>query len=939
MADRTVSTRLRLDVGPFSAGARTAGKDLATLNRNMMSTAGFADGMRKKLEDATKRLPKIEIDADSSPAQIKFAQIRHELEKLSEQTIGVDIDAGSALAEMDRLRGELLLLEDGASFEVRAGIQQATEDLAAVNAEVRRLDGRHAKVRVDVDTDSAMPKLASFGDAAGGALATALRSSATPALLGALGGLAASVGPVIGAAMGGAIVAGIGARLTFLGGQSLFFVQEIDKSWSAVEKKRVEEANKQANRLRSQFKELGRDLALAMQESSRPLLSVLDEARVQARGLAKDIGPDMAAGFDQVRVPLERFIRDAGAGLKELGDAIPSLMDGFGDVLDGIDIKRFLSDLGDAFDDLGRAVSNNRSTIGSVLNGLLDVIPIAVAGLGKVVDFFGVLGSAVMNSAATISEHMAGVTSVITGVGRGVLDVVRTIGQTLANVPGMEDLGKKIVAGADAGIRKLQEFQKTADEASRSVRLKADIHDLQQQIDRALTLLDDPNLSKERRAQIGAEIQRLLIAQGRAIQALGDPALVAEYKSQLTTDISTLQSRLADARKELKDPELTKERKSRLNAEIGQLEAGVKRAKNVLETLHDKTVTVFVKTEYQDSLSRQALRDANKRAAGGIDRYAAGGILRAAEGMRLRPQPPQLVSRPTVLFGEGSSGTGATEAFIPYEPRYRQRATELLGQVADDFGLELYSKRAAERVSDAGITINATGMQVAGGLQAAVGVMTGALGEAGSLTSAISRVGSVGGALSDAWTGSVYELTQTMAAIGKSGSVGASAKKSMGSLGKSKPGAVGASASKSMGSLKGKSKSGSVGASAKKSMGSLKGGMVAGSQPGGMVGGSQPLDGSFVYSGASALSMGAPVNSSKVSAPQQAYGGGGGGSYGGGAGAAGMLKVSEQLATVVDRINRMEKRTPVVVQNMQVREQADVDVVSAKLAFSLLSRG
>jgi hypothetical protein len=41
---------------------------------------------------------------------------------------------------------------------------------------------------------------------------------------------------------------------------------------------------------------------------------------------------------------------------------------------------------------------------------------------------------------------------------------------------------------------------------------------------------------------------------------------------------------------------------------------------------------------------------------------------------------------------------------------------------------------------------------------------------------------------------------------------------------------------------------------------------------------------------------------------------------------------------VVDRVDAMERRTPVVVENMQVREQADIGEVAARMAFRLKAR-
>lgn len=151
MADRSVSVRLRLNIASFEAGSKAAGRNLSGLNKKLAETAGFATGMRRKLEDAVKKLPKIEIDANSKPAEIKVAALRAKLEKLSAKEIGIDIDASAALIEMAELQQELRALEQGASFDVRADIGNALADLESVAREVQRINGQ--KVEIDIEAD------------------------------------------------------------------------------------------------------------------------------------------------------------------------------------------------------------------------------------------------------------------------------------------------------------------------------------------------------------------------------------------------------------------------------------------------------------------------------------------------------------------------------------------------------------------------------------------------------------------------------------------------------------------------------------------------------------------------------------------------------------------------------------------------------------------
>ncbi|MBN6054511.1 hypothetical protein JYK22_21395 [Nonomuraea sp. RK-328] len=82
--------------------------------------------------------------------------------------------------------------------------------------------------------------------------------------------------------------------------------------------------------------------------------------------------------------------------------------------------------------------------------------------------------------------------------------------------------------------------------------------------------------------------------------------------------------------------------------------------------------------------------------AGGIMRYAEGGVQRFAAGGRSSPEP-HIADKPTILYGEGK----APEAFIPYDPAFRGRATDLLGQVAGDFGLSLSRQSAPSGLTNA----------------------------------------------------------------------------------------------------------------------------------------------------------------------------------------------------------------------------------------------
>jgi hypothetical protein len=127
----------------------------------------FAQDIQKKLVNAVRALPDIEITADSSDAQKEMKKLRDELAALADKKVGIDISAEDALAEMQRLQTELRNL-GGSTTEVgvRADVDAATRALGDVEAEVRRLNGVEAEVEVTADTDAAERNLDGFADAA-----------------------------------------------------------------------------------------------------------------------------------------------------------------------------------------------------------------------------------------------------------------------------------------------------------------------------------------------------------------------------------------------------------------------------------------------------------------------------------------------------------------------------------------------------------------------------------------------------------------------------------------------------------------------------------------------------------------------------------------------------------------------------------------------------
>lgn len=191
---RQVADAIRSGV---TTGGRTAQAPAA--RQGAQTGSSFGRGLRTAVAAALRDLPEITLDADSTPAQREIAQIRAQMQTLMDVELGVDIDAGEALARLNQLQARLQRLSaSDVDIDVRMDVGAASAQLAAFQAQVNRLDGQTA--HVDVDTRSAAANLhllATAGLALG------------PALIPVLPVVAAGLGAI--AAAGVAAAAGVGA--------------------------------------------------------------------------------------------------------------------------------------------------------------------------------------------------------------------------------------------------------------------------------------------------------------------------------------------------------------------------------------------------------------------------------------------------------------------------------------------------------------------------------------------------------------------------------------------------------------------------------------------------------------------------------------------------------------------------------------------------------
>jgi hypothetical protein len=148
----------------------------------------FARDLQSKVERAVRSLPDIKLGADASAADRRIQEIRRQLAALSDKRVGIDIDAATANAQINRLSAELSRLSrQSASLQVRADTAKAAADLQGVSALARRVDGQRVAISVNAsDVSRAISLLGLLTAALAGASALVGPAAAGIAALGPL---------------------------------------------------------------------------------------------------------------------------------------------------------------------------------------------------------------------------------------------------------------------------------------------------------------------------------------------------------------------------------------------------------------------------------------------------------------------------------------------------------------------------------------------------------------------------------------------------------------------------------------------------------------------------------------------------------------------------------------------------------------------------------
>lgn len=270
----------------------------------------YQDAIERRLASAARAIPNIRLRADASEAEREIDRIRGDLERLAGRTIGVDIDATSARAQ-----------------------------IAALVAELRALDRRDVDVQVRTNARAAAAELdlihAATNDARLSMNQFSQEAQITMSRLGYLVVIGASMGSLIApaAATAAVAVAGLGtaAASAILGFSALAFgvvgigdaVQKIDAYQKDADKsaRSFQQAQNRVTEALQNVRNAERDLAYARQDAADAAVQSQERIADAQRNVAR-AQRDAADAIARAREQEKRAVEDIARARTDAKDAI-----------------------------------------------------------------------------------------------------------------------------------------------------------------------------------------------------------------------------------------------------------------------------------------------------------------------------------------------------------------------------------------------------------------------------------------------------------------------------------------------------------------------------------------------------------------------------------------------------------------------------------------
>ncbi|MEV0616203.1 hypothetical protein AB0I81_23010 [Nonomuraea sp. NPDC050404] len=350
----TTLTKAAADAGRF-------GDQLDDVGRTAIKT-------RRLLEDATRRLPEIEITADSSDAEREVADLKKRLSELSGKRIGIDLDARAAADEAEKIRRQLTALAAmHPEVLVGANVDRAVRDLDRVEREARDLDRR---VTVDVNVDGAAAATAGLGLVQ--SALTLIRSTGPTTWAAVAAGMVSL--PALSAGVAGAVTVVLGGALAGIG---LAAAHGSDAAQDAIGQLRAT-AEREAAVMGQPFEAVWTRIV-----------------QVAERELA-ELSPVIRRNLDDLAPVVEDFVDDAGDSLDELTPAIDAVQRAFAAVL---------ADLGPKMPQIMQHLANAISAVVGAIERDPALVSDFAVNLAKIAEWAGNAVASLAKLVRTVQEN------------------------------------------------------------------------------------------------------------------------------------------------------------------------------------------------------------------------------------------------------------------------------------------------------------------------------------------------------------------------------------------------------------------------------------------------------------------------------------------------------------------------------------------------------
>ncbi|MCQ9134136.1 transglycosylase SLT domain-containing protein [Streptomyces hilarionis] len=295
----------------ITSGGRTA--RVAATRQGDDNAGSFARSFKRRLEVAFRSLPRPDVRLSTTGFDADLARVRARMEQLANKRVGVEIDAATAVAELDEIDAQLAELGSRSpNIQIRADIATARAEIEEMQRAINSLDGDDVHVKVHADTANAKRELIQLG-------ALLLGVAAIPVIPVAAAGIGAITSAVVAAGAGvGALAAA--AIPAIKGVTAAIQAKSAAEKESASATDRSAGAGVKAAQSALQMASAQASLSSAHRNSAQQISAANRAVQDAERSLS-----DAKRSARQAETDLTQARKDATQQLKDLND---SLLDG-----------------------------------------------------------------------------------------------------------------------------------------------------------------------------------------------------------------------------------------------------------------------------------------------------------------------------------------------------------------------------------------------------------------------------------------------------------------------------------------------------------------------------------------------------------------------------------------------------------------------------------